>query len=351
MWNRTYKEEIDSEFRYVLPVEDGFLLVGNTFLSSGVESGWIVRIDDQGNALWNLTVHDKETKLFSAAAAQDGFILVGLTCSYTKNDSDALAIKIDSDGRILWSKTYGWSGDDALRAVIVTQDDGIVVAGYTNSLGNKDYDFWLMKMSQDGVVTWTRTYGGVEADVAYSLAPANGGYVVAGETHSFGDGDAKAFVVKTDLNGRLLWQKAYGGQQYDTAVNVIPSSGVGYVVVGFTFSFGAGQRDFWMFDIDDSGNVVWNRTQGGKNFDEAYSIVEVASNQYVVAGWTNSFGKGKYDYYLVKFEATISNNPSTERVLFFYGLAVLAVAMAVSNGLWMFRVSKTRRAIVTKNPS
>jgi hypothetical protein len=330
LWNRTYEEEEGSEFRSALWTDDGFLLVGNTFSSSGDESGWIVRIDEQGNALWNLTVQGKETKLFSAAAVQDGFILVGLTYSSGRNDSDALTVKIDASGRILWNKSYGWNGDDAFRAVIATDDNEIVAAGYTNSLGKGDYDFWLVKMDGNGVVLWSNTYGGAGADMAYSLTIATEGYLIAGETHSFGNSDAKAFVVKTDLNGNLIWQREYGGQQYDTAATIIPSRAGGYVVAGFTFSFGAGQRDFWIFNIDDSGTILWSRTQGGKNFDEAYSVIEVAPNQFVVAGWTNSFGKGKYDYYVVRMKALISDNSLTPRVLFSYGLAVLAVALAAA---------------------
>jgi hypothetical protein len=144
--------------------------------------------------------------------------------------------------------------------------------------------------------------------------------------------------VKTDLKGKLLWQKAYGGQRFDTIDSIIPSSSGGHVVAGFTFSFGRGPRDFWIFSLDDSGNVLWSRTQGREGFEEAYSIIEVAEDQFVFVGWTNSIGNGKYDYYVVKMKVSLPHDSLTDRVLLSYDLAVLAIA-AIST-LWFWRLQR-----------
>ncbi|MGD0027838.1 MAG: hypothetical protein ABSC91_02755 [Candidatus Bathyarchaeia archaeon] len=344
LWNRTYEERDGSEFRSAIRTDDGFVLVGNAFSSSGDEDGWIVKIDEQGNVLWNLTVGSKETAKFSSAAeTSDGFILVGLTYSMGRNASDAWAVKIDTSGEVLWNKTYGGNGDNAFRAAVATDKNEYVCAGYTNSIGNGDYDVWLVKIDGNGTLQWSTTYGGVESDMGYALAVTRDGYVIAGETHSFGNGDAKAFVVKTDLNGKLLWQRAYGGEQFDSIDSIIPSSSGGYVVAGFTFSFGKGQRDFWIFSIDDSGNVLWSRTQGREGFEEAYSIVEVAKDRFVVAGWTNSIGNGKYDYYVVEMKVSLSDYSLTERVLLFYGLAVLAIAVVSILTFWRLQLRRQNK--------
>ena len=341
LWNRTYEERDGSEFRSAIRTDGGFLLVGNTFASSGDEDGWIVRIDEQGNALWNRSLGSEMTdKLFSATAVSDGFILVGLTYSMGWNASDALALKIDTCGKVVWNKTYGGIGDNAFRAVVATDKNEYVCAGYTNSIGNGNYAVWLVKMDENGTLLWSRIYGDVGSDMGYALAVTGDGCVIAGETHSFGNGDAKAFVLKTDLNGKLLWQRAYGGQQYDSIDSIIPSSSGGYVVAGFTFSFGKGQRDFWIFNIDDSGNVLWSRTLGREGFEEAYSILEVAKDQYVVAGWTNSIGNGKYDYYVVEMKVSLLDNSLTERVLLFYGLAVLSTAAVSILAFWRLQLRR-----------
>jgi hypothetical protein len=341
LWNRIYENREGSEFRSAIRTDDGFLLVGNTFSSSGDENGWIVKIDDHGNVLWDLTLgSEKIGKLFSATAISDGFILVGLTYSLGRNDSNAWVVKIDASGDLLWNKTYGGNGDNAFRSVVATGGGEYVCAGYTNSIGNGDYKVWLVKIDENGSLLWSDTYGGSGSDLGYSLIMAKGGYEIAGETHSFGNGDGKAFVVKTDLNGKLVWQRVYGGRQFDTVETIIPSSSGGYVVAGFTFSFGKGQRDFWIFNIDDSGNVLWSRTQGRAGFEEAYSIVEVAKDQFVVAGWTNSIGNGKYDYYVVEMNVSLSDNSSAERVLLSYGLAVPATALVLALGFLILHLRR-----------
>lgn len=335
LWNRTYEERDGSEFRSAIRTDDGFLLVGNTFASSGDEDGWIVRIDEQGNVMWNATLGGGKTdKLFSASTVSDGFILVGLTYSMGRNASDAWVVKIDASGRVLWNKTYGGNRDNVFRAVVATGKNEYVCVGYTNSIGNGDYDVWLVKMDENGTLQWSSTYAGVGSDMGYALTVTRDGYVIAGETHSFGNGDAKAFVLKTDLNGKLLWQRAYGGQQFDSIDSIIPSSSGEFVVAGFTFSFGKGQRDFWIFNVDDSGNVLWSRTQGREGFEEAYSILEVAKDRFVVAGWTNSIGNGEYDYYVVEMKVSLLDNSLAERVLLFYGLAVLSTAAVSILAFW-----------------
>jgi hypothetical protein len=201
---------------------------------------------------------------------------------------------------------------------------------------------WLTKIDKNGALLWSNTYGGEGSDLGYSLTTAKDGYMIAGETHSFENGNGKAFVVKTDLNGKLIWQKAYGGLRFDSVDSIIPSSSEGYVVAGFTFSFGKGQRGFWIFNIDDLGNVHWSRTQGRAGFEEAYSTVEVGRGQFVVAGWTNSIGEknGKYDYYVVEMKVVLSDNSLEERDLLSYGLVALAIAIVSTLAYWIIHLRK-----------
>jgi len=300
LWNQTFLEGAGSEFRFVLDLDDGFLLVGNVFLPSGDTDGYVVRIDDEGKLCWNSTLGGKEVdKLFSALKVQDGFVLVGLTHSFG-NDSEVWVVKTDFDGSEVWNKTYGGTMEDAGRAIAATEGNHCVVAGYTNSMGNGDYDFLLLKIDASGNIAWNKTYGGPQSDKAYAIAETAGGCVIVGDTRSKGEGESDAWIIKVDVNGNLVWERTVGGEGFDMPTCITVSNYQGYLVGGFTFSFGKGERDFWLFKVDDSGNVQWSCTVGRTEFEEAYSVLEVAENEFVMAGWTNSIGQGHYDFYVAK---------------------------------------------------
>jgi hypothetical protein len=303
VWNRTFSEGYGGEFRWVLDLSDGFLLVGNIFSSSGGTDGYVIRINSEGTSLWNLTLKagNGVNKLFSAQKTQDGFLLVGLTKSSSDEDSDVWLVKIDVEGNILWNKTYGESNDDAGRAATLTCDNCYMVAGYTDSMGNGEYNFLVLKIDASGNTLWSKTYGGPQSDKAYAIAPSAGGCVIAGDTRSEGAGDSDAWVIKIDLDGNLLWEKTVGGKGFDVPTCVTFTPDGGYLVGGTTFSFGNGQRDFWLFRIDDTGKVFWSCTVGRSNYEEAYVVLQVAENEFFMAGWTNSVGEGRYDFYAVAF--------------------------------------------------
>jgi len=300
IWNQTFLEGAGSEFRFVLCLNDGFLLVGNVFLSSGNTDGYVVRVDDEGNLSWNVTLGGEEVdKLFSAVETQDGFVLVGLTYSFG-DDSEVWVVKIDVNGNEVWSKTYGGAMEDAGRAIAPIEGNHYFVAGYTNSMGNGDYDFLLLKIDASGNMAWNKTYGGTQSDKAYAIAETAGGCVAVGDTRSKGEGESDAWIIKVDVNGNLVWDKAVGGEGFDMPTCIAVSNYEGYLVGGFTFSFGNGERDFWLFKVDDTGNLVWSCTVGRTEFEEAYAALEVAENEFVMAGWTNSIGQGHYDFYVAK---------------------------------------------------
>lgn len=353
LWNKTYEERDSCELRHVEKLNNGFLLVGNKFSLNGNSDGWLLKIDESGNVLWNETLGGSGiSRIFSAAITVDGYVLVGFVYPEGSIDSKAWMIKTDTDGKVQWNRTYGTSGENAFRGILAMENNEYVVAGYTNSLGTGDYDFWLVKTDQNGGVLWSRNYGGPKSDKAYALTKTEDGYMIVGETYSFGEGDADVFVVKIDSGGGPVWEKAYGGSKFDVANVITPSGNGGYAIAGLTFSFGKGQRDFWIFKVDDDGNVLWSRTQGREGFEEAYAIVEVETNQFVVAGWTNSIGNGNYDYYVVKMEASVSDNNSIVISLSYFILIVFGMTIAVLLGFWVFRLKTKgkRKARITTCP-
>jgi len=328
VWNNTYLEEQGSEFRNVQKTTDGFLLVGNTFLPSGNEDAWMLKIDNQGNVLWNRTIGgERFSKIFSAAAAPDGIVLAGLTNSLNSSNSCAWLLKTDAEGDLLWNKTYEEMQDSAFRSILVTTAGDYIIAGYCDSTGNGNYGSLLVKTDGNGNVIWNRAFGGVESDKAYALTSATDGYMIAGETHLNQEADADAFVAKTDLNGRLIWNETYGGADFDVANAIVPAAKGEYMVVGFTFSYGKGQRDFWFFEIDDLGSLIWSRTSGREGFEEAYAAVKIGVDEFVIGGWTNSIGKGSYDFYVLRAKIVVSGSGVDFGII---GYMILALSGAVS---------------------
>jgi hypothetical protein len=177
-----------------------------------------------------------------------------MTLSFGAGYYDIFLIKTDASGNIIWAKTYGGTGRDGALSVQQTSDGGYIVAGWTDSFGADSFDVFLIKTDANGNIIWAKTYGGTGEDYAFSVQQTSeGGYIVAGYTTSFGAGYSDAFLVKTDANGNIIWAKTYGGISYDLASSVQQTSDGGYIVAGWTLSFGAG--DIFLIKTDANGNI------------------------------------------------------------------------------------------------
>ena len=155
-----------------------------------------------------------------------------------------------------WAITYGGSDWDEALLIQETDDGGYIVAGYTYSFGAGNEDIWVLKLDEDGNVEWQKTYGGSDEDWAHSIQQtSDGGYIVAGYTYSFGAGEGDFWVLKLDENGNVEWQKTYGGSDYDRAKSIQQTDDGGYIVAGSTYSFGAGYYDFWVLKLDENGEI------------------------------------------------------------------------------------------------
>ena len=128
-------------------------------------------------------------------------------------------------------------------------------------------DVWLLKLDENGIVTWQKTYGGVTFESATSVQQTSpdGGYIVVGTTVTFGAGEKDVWLLKLDANGDVTWQKTYGGTAGDEGYSVQQTSDGGYIVAGGTRSFGEGNYDIWLLKLDGGGDIVWQKTYGGKH--------------------------------------------------------------------------------------
>ena len=237
-----------------------------------------------------------------------GYIVVGRTISFGAGDEDVLVLKLDENGIVEWQKTYGGPEKDRGRSIEQTSDGGYIVAGWTFSFGALDGDIFVIKLDENGIVEWQKTYGGPsfeESDII--LQTPDGGYIVGEETFSFGAGGRDAWLFKLDENGNMEWQKTYDGSRFDEFSSIQLTPDGGYVFAGETQSFGVGSganvENMWVVKLDEDGNMEWQKTYGGPGQDEAETIQLTNDGGYIVAGHTESFGAGDKDIWILKLDS------------------------------------------------
>jgi len=201
-------------------------------------------------------------------------------------------------------KAIGGPGAEMGRSLIQTSDGGYAIAGYTTSFGAGELDVYLVKLDANGNLQWTKTIGGPEIEEGNSLLQTSeGGYVIAGYTASFGAGKADVYLVKLDANGNIQWTKTIGGKDEDVGTSLIQTSDSGYAIAGVTKSFGAGKADVYVVKLDANGNLQWTKTIGGPGDEAGFSLIQTSDGGYAIAGFTPSFGAGDWDVYVVKLDA------------------------------------------------
>lgn len=234
-----------------------------------------------------------------------GYIVAGSTTSFGAGGSDVYLVKTNASGDTLWTRTYGGTSNDVGYSVQQTSDGGYIIAGYTASFGAGGNDFYLIKTNASGDTLWTRTYGGTGMDFGYSVQQTtDGGYIVGGYTTSFGAGNDDVYLVKTNASGDTLWTRSCGGAGEDYGYDVKQTADGGYVIAGVTFSFGHGNGDVYLVKTNASGDTLWTRAYGGTNSDYGRAVRESRYGGDLVAGMTRSFGTGDWDVYLIKAYAT-----------------------------------------------
>jgi len=234
-----------------------------------------------------------------------GYILAGFTQSYGAGSGDAWLVKTDAIGVEQWSQTFGGSRYDGAKSVQQTADGGYILAGFTGSYGAGGNDAWLIKTNAAGVEQWSQTFGGSGNDEIYSVQQTtDGGYILAGFTQSYGAGSGDAWLVKTDAIGVEQWSQTFGGSSEDYAKSVQQTADGGYILAGFTGFYGAGSEDAWLIKTNAEGTKQWTQTFGGSDDDRVRSAQQTTDGGYILAGWTESYGAGHDNTWLVKTDAT-----------------------------------------------
>lgn len=295
----------DDFFFSAIDREDGgYLSFGYTNrFGAGDFDFYLVNMDEEGNVIWSKSYGGLNSDLgYSIAKTQDdGYVLLGGSQSFGAGGSDILLMKIDMSGEVVWSKTYGGNGWDVGYELTLTNDGGYIIVGRTNSFGSGDGDIYCIKLDSFGEVIWNQTYGGVNNEDGQQIKQtSDNGFIVIGHTQSFGAGNADIYLIKTDNSGVIEWTKTYGGLNYDYGNSVQQTIDGGYIISGHTNSFGYDNGETLLIKTDNLGNIIWSKTFGGSEVDYSHYVIQNPSGGYTFTGQTNSFGEGKFDAFIVE---------------------------------------------------
>jgi PKD repeat protein len=218
----------------------------------------------------------------------------------------AWVLKLSSEGTIEWQNTYGGSGNDYAHFIQQTTDGGYIVAGRNASFNGGGHDVWILKLNSDGTIAWEKEYGGSGRDLANCVQQtADGGYIVAGSL-DIALAVYHPWILKLDSDGNVEWQKTYsgGGNEEGDAEYVRQTEDGGYIASGRYFTLGSDDSHAYILKLNSDGNVEWQKTYSGTEWEGAYSVQQATDGGYIVAGGTSSFGAGSWDAWVLKLNAS-----------------------------------------------
>jgi hypothetical protein len=302
-WSRTYGGgSCDQCYSVEQTSDGGYILAGNTqsFGAGGVDY-WLVKTDSLGNVLWDRTFGGSHwDECYSVRQTSDGgYLLAGSTWSYGVGASDCWLVKTNANGDSVWTHSYGWVHDDYCVGTVEVADSGYVL------VWNGDYSeqgVWLAELDGDGQIVWI---GNIVDSVwckCFQLA-GDGGYVLAGDSSTWGCEDYDFWLMRIDDAGNPIWSRTYGGMYPDECNSVMETWDGGCVLAGYTQLPGSGYRDFQVMRTDADGDILWSRAFGGNSSDECSSVLQTRDGGYILAGTTWSFGAGGSDAWLVSMES------------------------------------------------
>ena len=331
-WNKTYGGSKDDRGQSLVQTSDGgYALTGYAMSddgdgsnNEGFHDNWIVKVDAFGTIEWEKSFgfsgHDHSYDILQTE--DDGLFFTGfLDITSARADGNTekgnsltrhgvgefWGSKIDANGNLQWRGYYGGTNNDRSHAVVRSDDGGFVMSGFTESsdfdINNSrgSYDFWVVKIDNTGNLVWQHTFGGTGIERAQDIAKTNdGGFVIAGNTFSNdvdiskNNGESDIWLVKIDALGNLVWESTFGGSQFDDARSVSASKDGGFIISGNSKSAdkdataNSGENDIWLIKTDANGNMTWQKTFGGAGLDYGFDAIETDQGSIILVGETSS---------------------------------------------------------------
>jgi hypothetical protein len=295
LWTKTYGGNKPDFPYHMLATNDGnYFLVGYSQSYGGGDLDILLqKIDPAGNQIWLKTYggYGNDYARDITATNDGNYLIVGSSNSQSTTGQNANLIKIDPAGNVIWSKTYGGSANDHGCIVKQCSDGGFIMLGQTYSYGVGNGDAWLVKTNSSGDTTWTKTFGGSQNDEGISLTVNNDDsftFIIRDSSNAGQDIDTR--IVKTNPTGSIIWDKTYGGNKKDTPKMIQKTSDGGYVVAAISRSFGWVNPDMWILKLTSTGDTTWTRHYGGSNNEHCYTVRELTDGSYIAVGKATSFG-------------------------------------------------------------
>jgi len=284
--------------------DDGYIIAADTNkVRSGKNDIWLIKTDRNGEMQWNRSFGGNEhDSVRSIKQTCDGrYIITGSTQSFGSGKTDIWLLKIDNNGNEQWNQTFGGIGYDVGFSILELSDGCYIIVGYTESFGLGKKDMWLIKTDILGNMIWNKTYGGCDDDIGESIQSTNdGGYIIVGNTFSWGSCLSNVWLLKTDEEGDEQWNKTYGDDCIEMGLSVKNTFDGGYIISGIKCRTQYSNSDLWLIKTDSKGNHVWDKLFLGDFDDVGFSVIQTYDNGYFIAGYTDSYGEGWSDIYLVK---------------------------------------------------
>lgn len=302
---------------------------------------WLLKFDKSDQLQWQKTLGGtQDEKAYKIIRTNDaGFTIVGYSksnngdLSSNEGFEDVWILKLDATGTIVWKTNTGFSGSDQGYTIVQTSDGGYFVgaildvtasggqgnARARNASRHAGGDYWALKLNASGTIEWRRYFGGANTDTCYDALETNDGYILVGSSDS-NDVDIKGnkgtydfWVVKIDKTGKLLWEKSYGGSEIDEARAITKTNDGNFIIIGDTrstdkdVSKNNGGADLWLIKIDTTGKLLWEKTIGGSSFDVGRSIQKTTDGGYLISGSSRSndnsiINKGQNDAWILKID-------------------------------------------------
>jgi hypothetical protein len=307
LWWKNYGGEYDDRAYSVAKTSDaGYIMAGFTEVDTTDPDIYIVKTDSDGVMEWQKTYRAPglDTVFCIRQTADGGYVAVGYTTSFGAGKSDVYLLILDSLGDTIWTRTYGGTENDEGHGVLETSDGGYIIAGSSSSMGGSWDEVYIVKIDGSGVVKWERIYGGLYGDRALCISStSDGGYIVCGYTLSFGNGNSDIYLLKLDSVGDTVWTQTYGGTRDDVGCSVRQTADGGYIAAGYSASVGPADEDIYLIKTDEYGEMVWSRIYGGDKDDRSFQVHQTQDGGYIISGRTRSFGSLRCDIYLLKTDS------------------------------------------------
>ncbi|MCO4762592.1 MAG: hypothetical protein KC502_13860 [Myxococcales bacterium] len=304
-WSRTLGGSKKDAFHGIAATEDGgAAAVGVTYSFDGYVEAWVAKLTEAGALQWSHTYGGSGFDQAGGVTETTDNDLVVLAETYnfgpgTPKFHNMMLMRVaGTDGKVVWEQTLG-GGKDGDAGFALLRTDGaagnILVAGATESFGQGRDDIWLSKFNPQGDLLWSLAIGGKEDDESRSIAPDGaGGFLLTGFSRTYTYGKADIFVLRVDGHGQPSWMRRYGNAEKERGYGVFPSAG-GFLVAGQTLSYGDGDMDAWVMRLGSAGKPEWARLLRGKFGDEIVAAAATSDGGLAFAGRTASFGAGQKD--------------------------------------------------------